>query len=296
MRVVVTGSAGRLGRNVCAVLAEAGHAVTGLDRVEHPGGRVVDLTDAEATRSVIAELEPEAVVHLAAIAIPFSAPEHVIFRVNTTMAFTVIEAAILAGATRVLAASSPTVFGYGTPGWRPARLPLDESERPKPSNAYSLSKVVVEETVEAFARANPAVRLAAFRPCYVIAPEEWDGALTQQGHTIVDRLLQPELAAVSLFNYVDARDVGDFIGLWLDASSAPSGATYLVGATDALATSPLAELVATYHPDLGDLASGLTGTEPAFDCSAAGRDLGWRARRSWRTELPANALPERTHS
>lgn len=285
MRVVVTGAAGRLGRSVREVLVSHGHDVVPVDRTATDGGVVVDLTDVEATRAAFASLAPDAVVHLAAIAVPFSAPEHVIFSVNTGMAFTVIEAAVAAGATRVLTASSPTVFGYGTPGWLPERLPLDETCRPKPANAYALSKVVVEETVASFARSVPSTRFAAFRPCYVIAPEEWEGAMTQQGHTIADRLRHPEYAAVSLFNYVDARDAGEFVEAWLAADAAPSGAAYLVGAADALATEPLADLLPRFHPTLTDLAAGLTGTAPAFDTSAATRDTGWVARRSWRTEL-----------
>jgi nucleoside-diphosphate-sugar epimerase len=267
------------------VLSAHGHDVVAVDREQLDGGIVLDLTDRAATHAAFAEIAPDAVVHLAAIAVPFSAPEHVIFAVNTGMAFTVTEAAVAAGATRVLAASSPTVFGYGTPGWLPERLPLDETCRPRPANAYALSKVCVEETIAAFARSTPAVRFGAFRPCYVVAPEEWAGTPTQQGHSIADRLRTPEYAAVSLFNYVDARDAGEFVEAWLTADAAPSGACYLVGAADALATESLADLLPQYHPALTELAESLTGTAPAFDTSAATRDTGWVPRRSWRTEL-----------
>lgn len=292
MRIAVTGASGRLGRSVVEVLRTAGHEVHPLDRARSsdPLAVALDLGDPIVTRSALAAIRPDAVVHLAAIAVPFSAPEYEIFTTNTGMAFAVIEAAVAAGAGRVLVASSPTVLGYGAPDWTPDRLPLDESTPVAPANAYALSKVCVEEAVAAFARAAPDVRLASFRPCFVIAPEEWHGALTQQGHSILDRLLDPSLAAVSLFNYVDARDAAGFVAAWLAADSAPSGARYFVGAQDALTTRPLAEILPEYHAGTAEAAVVLTGTRPSFDSSAAERDTGWRAARSWRTELDPDSL------
>ena len=287
MRIAVTGASGRLGRSVVDVLLGTGHEVHALDRTLADGvrGLEIELNDRESVRTALSAFRPEAVVHLAAIAVPFSAPEREIFTVNTTMAFDVIEAAIDAGAARVLLASSPTVLGYGTPEWTPPHLPLDETVPVAPAHAYSLSKVCVEEMAAAFARSTPGVRFAAFRPCYVVPPEEWQGAPTQQGHTILERLRDPALAAVSLFNYVDARDAGDFVVAWLAADAAPSGARYFVGAPDALATAPLSTLLPLFHPGTAGTAAVLTGTRPAFDSSAATRDTGWRPRRSWRTEL-----------
>jgi len=292
MRIAVTGASGRLGRSVVAVLRDGGHEVHALDRVlrDDEVGTSVDLADADAARAVLQEIAPEAVVHLAAIAVPFSAPEREIFLTNTAMGFGVIEAAVSAGASQILLASSPTVLGYGTPGWVPARLPLDESVPLAPANAYALSKVCLEEMVASFARSTPAVRFASFRPCFVIAPEEWAGAPTQQGHTVVERLQDPALAAVALFNYVDARDVGEFIQAWLAATEAPTGARYFVGAQDALAVRPLDELMPRFHPGSATVAHVLAGTAPAFDSSAAARDTGWIARRSWRTELSPDTV------
>ncbi|WP_446678402.1 NAD-dependent epimerase/dehydratase family protein [Agromyces agglutinans] len=178
------------------------------------------------------------------------------------------------------------MLGYGVPSWHPSYLPLDEAHPLAPSNAYAVSKVVIEELVRTFARTAPGA-FGFFRPCYVVSPEEWAGAPTQQGHSIAERLENPALAAVSLFNYVDARDAADFTATWLAAPAADiDGEGFFVGAADAMSVQPVAELWREFAPALGEAADALTGTSPVFSAAKAEQRLGWRARRSWRTELP----------
>lgn len=295
-RVLVTGGAGRLGRSVVTGLAEAGYDVVSVDRDVLPDGVlpvsvVQDAADLGAdgqALEVIARHRPDAVIHLAAIAVPFSAPEQVIFTTNTRLAFAVLEAATELGVPRIVTASSPTVLGYGAPGgWLPESFPLSEATTPQPWNAYALSKYIAEQTVEMLARTSTGtIRYAAFRPCYVISPEEWAGAPTQQGHTVSERLADPALSAPALFNYVDARDVADFLDLLLrKMDTVPNGETFFVGAADALARSPLAELLPRFVPGSSALTAHLTGTQPAFSIDKARTLLGWEPRRSWRTEL-----------
>jgi UDP-glucose 4-epimerase len=293
VRVLVTGGAGRLGRSVVDGLAGAGHEVISVDVVATPlpGAAATfpaDLTDLGQAYGVMATYRPDAVLHLAAIAVPFSRPESVLHATNTALAYNVLQAAVDLGVGTVVTASSPTVMGYGSPaGWAPTYLPLDEDSAPRPWNAYGLSKLAAEQTMRMFAaRYGDAVRLAAFRPCFVIAPEEWAGAPTQQGHTVRERIADPRHGAVSLFNYVDARDCADFLDTLLRrAGEIPNGEVFFVGARDALAEAPLAELLPRYSGIDPDLAAGLPGTAPAFSTAKAEKLLGWTASRSWRTEL-----------
>jgi nucleoside-diphosphate-sugar epimerase len=218
--------------------------------------------------------------------VPFSAPELEILSTNTALAYTVCAAADRAGIARTLVASSPTVLGYTLPTWRPRALPLDEGSPVEPAHAYALSKAVLEEEVRMFARTSPHV-FGSFRPCYVISPEEWAGDPTQQGHTVLDRLRDPALAAVSLFNYVDARDAADFVDVWLRADPAEiDGECFFVGASDALAVEPVASLWREHAPALGEAADALGPGAPVFSVAKAERMLGWHPRRTWRTELP----------
>lgn len=290
-RYLVTGGAGRLGRSVVTVLADAGHEVISVDRETSQGLPALqleqDLTDSRATVELFAAHRPDAVVHLAAIAVPFSAPDEVIFRTNTTLALSVLAAAERTGVGAVLISSSPTVIGYGAPtGWRPATLPIDETHPVAPWNAYAAAKVAIEELVSSRVRGGTTLRLGVFRPCYVIAPEEWSGGPTQQGHTVRERLDDPALSVVSLFNYIDARDAGEFVLAWLQhPDAAPNGSVFFVGAADSFVPEPVGPALARFLPATAEFTAALGPTDPVFSSERAARAFGWRARRSWRTEL-----------
>ena len=292
-RIIVTGGAGRLGRSIIDDLTRSGAEVVSFDRALSDAPelidaeqRAIDLTDADETMRAIEEAKADALVHLAAIAIPFSAPEDVLLRTNAQIAMSVLGGAVTAGVKKIVAASSPTVLGYGA-GWVPDHLPLDEQTPPLPAHAYALSKLLTEQMVQMLHRqTGEETRFASFRPCYVIAPEEWQGAPTTLGHTVHERLDDPALAAPALFNYVDARDAARFVSRLLDAlGDVPNAQTFFVGAEDALARQPLAELIPRFFPGTADAASGLVGTTPAFSIEKAQRLLGWSPLHSWRKEL-----------
>ena len=180
------------------------------------------------------------------------------------------------------------MIGYSAPGWRAASVPIDETHPVHPANAYALSKLVIEETVRMFSRTAPGA-FGFFRPCYVISPEEWAGAPTQQGHTIAERLADPALAAVSLFNYLDARDAAAFVDAWL---AAPAGRRSTARGTS---SAPRTRSRPGRSPSCGastrlrsaTAADALEGTRPVFSIDKAAERLGWRPERDWRGELAA---------
>lgn len=291
MRIMVTGGSGRLGRSVVRVLTERGHRVVSVDPAPGPNIPDVqhcsaDLLDDRERASVFAYARPDAVVHLAGVAVPFARPDTETLSVNTRLAWAVLSAAVAHGARSATAASSPTVFGYGAPDWRPRYFPLDEAHPIAPWHSYGLSKAAIEETVRTLDRAGSrGCALTCVRPGYVITPEEWAGAPTQQGHTVTERLDRPELAAASLFNYIDARDAAELFALIAEhPERAGHGRVFHAIATDALARAPLAELLPRFHPGTERHAGTLTGTRSAFSSSAAERALGWHPHRFWAAE------------
>ena len=302
MKVVVTGGAGRLGRSVVAGLAGAGHEVVSLDRVRgsRAGRRRRRSRWTSPTRPPptprFGRIRPEAVVHLAAIATPFSAPEAVIWDTNTSIAFHVMQAAVSHGASRILAASSPTPLGYGNPHGLAADVPADR--RAAPAAAVERLRPLqgrhraIGRDVRRAAREQP-------------SPLGCVPAVLRDLARRVARARRPSRATPSPSGWptrrwprcrcsttsTPAMPPTSSTSGWRAAADLPNGETFFVGAADALATEPLAELVPRFLPGTEELAAGLTGSTPAFSIAKAESLLGWRPTRTWRTELAPFAMP-----
>jgi len=134
MRLLVTGAAGMLGRDVVAAAEGAGHEVIGLAR------RDLDISDPDAVRAAVAEGRPDAVVNCAAWTDVDGAEEHeaVATRVNGTGA-----GHVAAAAPYVVHVSSDYVFEGS------ATLPYEEDDPTGPAGAYGRSKLAGEILVTA---------------------------------------------------------------------------------------------------------------------------------------------------
>lgn len=154
MDVLVTGGAGFIGSHVAEELLEAGHRVAVVDnlatgRAEHvPAGADlyrVDVTGPEAAQ-LIADLRPDAVVHLAAqvsVAAAVRDPAADL-RTNVLGTLNLLEACRRAGVRRFVYASSAAVYGC------PAQLPLTEDAPCRPLSPYGASKWAGEAYVRLF--------------------------------------------------------------------------------------------------------------------------------------------------
>ena len=156
--VLVTGSAGRIGRAVVRELAARGHAVRGFDRVPTPGladSLVGDVTDGAAVRR--AAEGTTALVHLAAT------PDDDDFLTqllpnNIVGVYHVMEAAREAGVRRVILASSGQVVWYQRFS---GPLPIGTDVQPTPRGWYAATKVFQEAAGRAFAEAHGLSVIAA---------------------------------------------------------------------------------------------------------------------------------------
>ncbi len=153
MRVLVTGSAGFVGRHLRAALRERDHDVLETDHAGHGDVLGVDVTDPLAVRAAFELARPDAVAHLAAQAfVPASIEDPAAtLRINAGGTQNVLEAArLLADAgvrARVLVVSSADVYGAQPP----EAYPLRETTAPRPANPYAASKVAAEALASAFA-------------------------------------------------------------------------------------------------------------------------------------------------
>jgi len=163
MRVLVTGSAGSIGRVVVPGLEDAGHRVRGLDLVEGPTSALGSLTGDCADRSVAQAAVDgvEAVVHLAGDpgegSLAHSLTSH------TVSTGTLLDAMVDAGVRRMVYASSNHAVGL-TPHASVLRVDV----LPRPDTFYGVAKVAAEAVLGLFADRHGisavACRIGSFLP------------------------------------------------------------------------------------------------------------------------------------
>lgn len=210
MRVLVTGGAGFIGSNLVRSLLAAGDDVAVVDdfttgKPENLDPRAsfrhLDIRSAEFA-TYVGEFKPEAVVHLAAqssVPASWADPEHD-RAVNAQGTRLVAEAALAAGARRLLSASSAAVYG------EPAEVPLRESSTKRPVNPYGSSKLEAEHLL-AEALHGSGVDYACLRFSNVYGPRQ--DASGEGGVVAVfcTRIAQGEMPVI----YGDGSQTRDFI-------------------------------------------------------------------------------------
>jgi dTDP-4-dehydrorhamnose reductase len=149
MRLLVTGAAGMLGRDVVAAAADAGHEVSALARAD------LDITDAAAVRSAVAAARPDAVINCAAWTDVdgAEAAEEEATAVNGTGAGNLAHACAAADALLVHVSSDYVFDGR-------ADAPYREDAPTAPQGAYGRSKLAGEQAVEAAGGRRAIVRSA----------------------------------------------------------------------------------------------------------------------------------------
>ncbi len=147
MRVVLTGSSGRLGRSIFNALA-ASHTVTGIDRSPFSTTHLIgDFTD----KSILQEAlrGADAIVHCAALHAPHvgAVSDGEFQRVNVDGTRLLAEAALSHGIKRFVFTSTTALYGHAvTPGrccW------IDEQTVPQPKSIYHRTKLEAERILEA---------------------------------------------------------------------------------------------------------------------------------------------------
>src|SRR3954466_16056278 len=134
MRLLVTGAAGMLGRDVVAAAESAGHDVFALAR------RDLDIADPDAVRAAVQAVRPDAVVNCAAWTDVDGAEEH---EADATRINGEAAGPLAAVAPYVVHVSSDYIFD-GT-----ASEPYAEDDPPGPRTAYGRSKLAGEQAVAA---------------------------------------------------------------------------------------------------------------------------------------------------
>lgn len=142
---LVTGASGFTGRYLIQALKARGFGVVGFGSgtTDADVTLACDLTDKAAVAAAVAQVQPDWVIHLAALAFVGHADQEAFYRVNLFGTLNLLEAlgALERQPQRVLIASSANI--YGTPGIEV----IEESVCPAPVNHYACSKLAMEHMV-----------------------------------------------------------------------------------------------------------------------------------------------------
>ena len=293
MRVLVTGAAGFVGRQVCEMLLDSGHlviaavrspTVTRLDRAGLTHLCVGDLADSIDWRPIVQDVD--AVVHLAAIAHRQHEDEIAIFRTNVDVTRAIGAAVALAGR-RLVYVSSVKVHGDES-----RQGPFHEDDAFAPEDSYGKSKVAAEAELRQLVH-QCGLRLTVLRPPLVYGPEVKANFLALL--RAVDAGWPLPLANVrNRRSLIFVRNLADAILRCLEAQHA-IGRTFLVADGEPVSTSRLIRALAEalgqstrlipFPPHFLEIAGALIGRGETvrrltrsleIDDSAIRQELGWQ--------------------
>ncbi len=247
MRYLITGGAGFIGLHLARRLAsETGSLVTVLDnlhRAARPGIRANHFVEGDIRdRQLLDWLMPkhDIVYHLAAQSNVLGAEQDMeySFTTNVDGTYNVLAAARAAGAVRVIFCSSREVYG------EPECLPVPESARLAPKNAYGTSKAAGELYCGAFARQG--LPVVVLRLANVIGPGDHD--------RVVPIFLRRAVRGEPLFLYGGSQQldfiwIGDVVEALVGAASVdPAVGPVNIGSGTGTSIERLAELMLRLIP------------------------------------------------
>lgn len=175
MNILITGGAGYIGSHTCVELLAAGHQVVVYDnfsnshpealrRVEKITGKPLivvngDVRNQAALEAALRQYKCDAVIHFAGLKAVGESVEKPLeyYDNNVTGTFSLLRAMKETGVNTLVFSSSATVYG------EPQCLPLTEDHPLSATNPYGRSKLIVEEVLRDFHRAQPEWRIAILR-------------------------------------------------------------------------------------------------------------------------------------
>jgi UDP-glucose 4-epimerase len=284
-RAIVTGGAGFIGSHVVDALLAKGYGVTAIDDLSSGDARRVageaelrelDIVDAPALDTVLAEVQPDAIFHLAAqasVVVSVESPGRDC-EVNVKGTLNVLEAAGRRGTPVVFTSTGGALYGDEAP------MPTGEERIPAPLSPYGASKWAAEAYVNTWSLSS-GVPHAVCRLGNVYGPRQ-----SPHGEAGVVAIFAHHLHAgntPTLYGHgKPTRDyvyVGDVVRALL-AASGKSGTYNIATGVETDVMSVWRELSSAagkqIEPDLADLRPGEL-QHSCLDVRRAERELGWRA-------------------
>ncbi len=281
MNILVTGSAGRIGRYIVRDLVDAGHRVTGAD-VSLPANNSnstsaptlqVDLTRAGEVYGALARAEAEAVVHMGAWANAGMVVDTRTYGDNVSATYNVFQACADLGIRHVISASTNQIYGFAQAP--PLYVPVDENHLLRPVNCYALSKMAGEQAADYFVQ-NYGMTILAFRIMGTRTP-------MQLALEIEAMAAEPASGSWLLWSRTDARDVARACRLALEklarGEAIESGAYNLTG-SQVLGTS-MVDLVRQHFGDATEIRGDLSPHLSLLSTEKARAAFGYEPHFVW---------------
>lgn len=312
MKILITGGAGYIGSTVAELLHKMGHEAVVYDNLSHsrrdrvPQG--VELIQGElADRPRLENLFKSArnagqpfdgVMHFAALieaGESMRRPEE-FFRNNTADTLSLLEAMLAEGPQRLVFSSTAAVYG------EPEAVPIPESARLLPTNAYGESKLLVEQMLTWLNRIH-GLRYASLRYFNVAgAPEGPQGVLRGEEHQPETHLIPlildvaagrrpsirvygddyPTTDGTCVRDYIHVSDLADAHLLAFEALESQDRLIYNLGNGTGFSVREVIESArrVTRHPIPAEVHPRRPGDPAVLVASSekAIRELGWKPR------------------
>lgn len=271
MRIAVTGGNGDMGRNLIPYLVEQNHSVVSLDRAL-PATDTYDgverlIIDTRDFGQFVASLRGcDALIHLAALRSPLNHPDPVVYADNTLSSYNALSAAAALGIKRVcLASSINAIGGVFSRSPRYDYFPVDEQHPTYAEDPYSLSKWVLEQQADAFARRFEWLTIASLRFHWLLDTRE---RAVQNTEFMGDAVVR------HLWAYTLLSEASRACLLALTANFSGHEVFYIVAPRTVMEDPSLA--LARQHYPHTEVRGGLSGNTSFFNCAKAERLLGWK--------------------
>jgi len=270
MEVAVTGGSGRLGGWVIDRLLREGDKVRSLDVV--PPQRAlpqgvpflqVNLTDLQSVKEAIQGCE--GVIHLGGFPGVNGRPAGMLYANNTVGSYNVLLAATMVGIKRVsLASSINALSGLDIEHCDYRYLPVDEKHPSFNQDEYGLSKVVMEQQGDSFARRYPDMTISSLRL-----------------HALLETPIEPQHTLDEACS-PSARGLWGWMYIWEAARAhvlaLKAGYTghevFFTTAQTSGSSIPSIELARHAYPE-AEIRGDLSGHQSLYNCYKAARLLGW---------------------
>jgi GDP-4-dehydro-6-deoxy-D-mannose reductase len=215
--ILVTGADGFAGEHLCGRLAARNHRVIGIGLRALPPPRgwqytILDMLDADRLNTLVADVRPDLVFHMAAIASTRIAERslHHAARLNTLAVVDLMHScAAAAPGCRVCIFSTGEVYG---PNADAARPHTEATPFADPRNFYTATKIAQESYARILAR-NLGLPLVIIRPFSMTGPGQGEnfvlGSWAAQVARIKRGVVAPEIRVGNLDVYRDFTDVRD---------------------------------------------------------------------------------------